>query len=90
VRVIIVQGVAAILDGFEAGGNDIQWPRGISPRGPSRTVREPLDSYGSHGENLTALPFPEDSYANQSSVADWLARGTPSACLTLWPVTPRR
>src|SRR5215831_14171496 len=25
-----------------------EWPQGVSPRGPRRTVREPLDSYGSH------------------------------------------
>ena len=33
------------------GGADArvrEWPRGISPRGSLRTVREPLDSYGSH------------------------------------------
>ena len=43
-RVIIVQGVAAILDGFEAGGNDIRWPRGISPE----ALREPYVSLSTH------------------------------------------
>src|SRR4029077_5663760 len=32
---------------------------GVSPRGPPRTVREPLDSYSSYGGNRTTLLLPQ-------------------------------
>src|SRR5207247_7856111 len=43
-----------IIVGFAAGGSSdiaarlmVEWPGGLSPPGSPRTVREPLDSYGS-------------------------------------------
>jgi hypothetical protein len=37
----------------------VKYPPGVSPRGPPRTIREPLDSYGSYGGNRITLLLPQ-------------------------------
>src|SRR5271167_5000815 len=42
---------------------DVEWPGGISPPGSPRTVREPLDSYGSH---CSAVGTPATGFASST------------------------
>ena len=91
--VVSVEQVRRLLRIAEDHENQIsgESPRGISPRGARRTVREPLDSYSSHHG---ATPHPHLPVGKQLRITSRNARDPPRrptemmAQLLVFPLGP--